>query len=156
MVYIPVNYQEEVEEEKVILPLEVLYIDGVRSDVLRKNVGIRAIYVENLLLIAQEAKETSNWYKSLTASLKMTKHFDIKIRRPDKHHWEILSKYVPQINRIMKKVGVNGLITARKSFWENLEADRESAYCYNFKLGERIKVNKSAMYFSLFVVDLDD
>ena len=154
MVYIPVNYREEADEKTIVLPLEVLYVDGVRSNILRKNVGIRGIYVEDLLLIAQEPKETRNWYKSLTRSLYLAKCWGIKVRRPDKQHWEVLSRYVPQINKIMKQVGVNCIITNRKSFWENVEEDKQNAYCYNFQLKERVKVSKTAMCFSLFIVDL--
>ncbi len=154
MVYIPVNYREEVDEDEIVLPLEVLYVDGVRSNILRKNVGIRGIYVESLLLIAITPKETSNWYKSLTKSLYLAKCWGFPVRRPDKQHWEILTRHVSQINQIMKRVGVKCIIGAEKSFWENLEKDKQDAYCYNFQFQVRMKVNKSASYFSLFVVDL--
>ena len=61
MVHIPVNYREDVTEN-VILPLEVLYVDGVKSKRLRKNVGIRDIYVVDLSLLAQETKSSTSWY----------------------------------------------------------------------------------------------
>ena len=155
MVHIPVNYREDVTEN-VILPLEVLYVDGVKSKSLRKNVGIRAIYVEDLALLAQAPKRSTTWYKSLTASLGLRRRFDVCIQRPEKRHWEILARHRLQINNIMQKVGICCMIGTHKSFWENLEADRNCAYCYNFKLNERMKVQKSTEYFSLFIVDLSE
>ena len=151
MVYIPTRYYAE-EEEK--LPLRVLYVDGVQSATFRRNVGIRGIYVENLLVLAQAAKETKNWYKSLTLSLKLRKRFDVKMQLPAATHWEILSRHAYPINQVMKRVGINGLISGSKSFWEDEEADEKQAYCYNFKLKQRIKVNKSETYYSLFILDL--
>ena len=151
MVYIPTRYYAE-EEKK--LPLKVLYVDGVQSTTFRRNVGIRGIYVENLLVLAQATKETKNWYKSLRRSFRLRKRFEVKMQLPAAAHWEILSRHAYQINQVMKRVGINGMISGRKSFWEGQEADEKQAYCYNFKLKQRIKVNKSETYYSLFILDL--